>query len=86
LAKLKTVVFACFLRKSNSFRGPGGFCWPIEVTAALLGRMLPSDGRKLVKQNKKGNLGLKVPQNVHFLAGRIFKNCMVSSDFCSSEQ
>jgi hypothetical protein len=27
-----------------------GFCWPIGVTAALLGRLLPSDGHKLVKQ------------------------------------
>jgi hypothetical protein len=47
-----------------------GFCWPIRVTAALLGRLLPSDGHKLVK--KPGNLGPKVPQIVHFLAGRIF--------------
>jgi hypothetical protein len=24
-----------------------GFCWPIRVTAALLGRLLPSNGHKL---------------------------------------
>jgi hypothetical protein len=39
--------FSC---KPNSFRGAGGFCWPIGVTAALLGRVLPSDGHKLVKK------------------------------------
>ena len=39
-----------FSRKPNSFRGPGGFCWLIGVTAALLGRLLPSDGHKLVKK------------------------------------
>jgi hypothetical protein len=39
-----------FPRKTNSFRRPGGFCWPIGVTAALLGRLLPSDGHKLVKK------------------------------------
>jgi hypothetical protein len=31
-------------------RGLGGFSWPIEVTVALLGRLLPSDGHKLVKK------------------------------------
>jgi hypothetical protein len=42
--------FLFFSRKPNSFRGPGGFCWPIGVTAALLGRLLPSDGHKQVKK------------------------------------
>jgi hypothetical protein len=50
LAKNQKLVFLpVFPRKPNSFRGPGGFCWPIGVTVALLGRMLPSDGHKLVK-------------------------------------
>ena len=73
LAKSKKSVFLpVFSRKPNSFRGPGGFCWLIGVTAALLGRLLPSDGHKLVK--KTGNLGPKVPQIVHFLTGRFFLN------------
>jgi hypothetical protein len=42
-----------FSRKPNSFRGLGGFCWPIGVTAALLGRLLPLDGHKLVKKKRK---------------------------------
>ena len=51
LAKSKKSVFLpVFSRKPNSFRGPGGFCWLIGVTAALLGRLLPSDGHKLVKK------------------------------------
>ena len=51
LAKSKKSVFLpVFSRKPNSFRGPGGFCWRIGVTAALLGRLLPSDGHKLVKK------------------------------------
>jgi hypothetical protein len=67
LGKIKIGIFACFFAQTaNSFRDPGGFCWPIGVTAALLGRMLPSDGHKLVKK-KTGNLGPKVPQIVHFL-------------------
>jgi hypothetical protein len=45
----KSVFLPVFSRKPNSFRGPGGFCWPIGVTATLLGRLLPSDGHKLVK-------------------------------------
>jgi hypothetical protein len=53
LAKSKNGIFAFFLRKTNSFRRPGGFCWPIGVTAALLGRLLPSDGHKLVKKIPK---------------------------------
>ena len=60
----KSVFLPDFSRKPNSFSGPGGFCWPIGVTAALLGRLLPLDGHKLV--NKTGNLGPKVPQIVHF--------------------
>jgi hypothetical protein len=68
----KSVFLPVFSRKRNSFRGPGGFCWRIGVTAALLGRLLPSDGHKLVK--KPGNLGPKVPQIVHFLTGRFFLN------------
>ena len=49
--KSKSVFLAVFSRKPNSFRGPGGgLCWPIGVTAALLGRLLPSDGHKLVKK------------------------------------
>ena len=50
-----------FSSKTNSFRRPGGFCWPIGVTAALLGRLLPSDGHKLVK-----NLVTKLLQIVRF--------------------
>jgi hypothetical protein len=50
LAKSKISIFACFSCKPNSFKGPGGFCWRIGVTAALLGRLLPSDGHKLVKK------------------------------------
>ena len=46
----KSVFLPVFSRKPNSFRGPGGFCWLIGVTAALLGRLLPSDGHKLVKK------------------------------------
>jgi hypothetical protein len=50
-SKIKNWYFCLFFRarKTNSFRRPGGFCWPIGVTAALLGRLLPSDGHKLVK-------------------------------------
>ena len=70
--KKKSVFLPVFSRKPNSFRGLGGFCWLIGVTAALLGRLLPSDGHKLVK--KTGNLGPKVPQIVHFLTGRFFLN------------
>ncbi len=52
-SKIKTSVFLpVFLHTPNSFRGPGGFCWRIGVTAALLGRLLPSDGHKLVKNRK----------------------------------
>ena len=69
----KMVFVPVFLRKSNSFRGHGGSCWPIGVTPALLGRMLPAVGHKLVKQ-KHGNLGAKVPQIVHFLTGRVILN------------
>jgi hypothetical protein len=36
--------------KTNSFSCPGGFCWPIGVTVALLRRLLPSDGPELVKK------------------------------------
>ena len=46
----KSVFLPVFSRKPNSFRGPGGFCWRIGVTAALLGRLLPWDGHKLVKK------------------------------------
>mgnify|MGYP000167112738 CR=1 FL=1 len=46
----KSVFLPVFSFKPNSFRGPGGFCWRIGVTAALLGRLLPSDGHKLVKK------------------------------------
>ena len=46
----KSVFLPVFSFKPNSFRGPGGFCWPTGVTAALLGRLLPSDGHKLVKK------------------------------------
>jgi hypothetical protein len=46
----KSVFLPIFSFKPNSFRGPGGFCWPTGVTAALLGRLLPSDGHKLVKK------------------------------------
>jgi hypothetical protein len=46
----KSVFLPVFLQQPNSFRGPGGFCWRIGVTAALLGRLLPSDGHKLVKK------------------------------------
>ena len=48
--KKKSVFLPVFSRNPNSFRGPGGFCWLIGVTAALLGRLLPSDGHKLVKK------------------------------------
>ena len=51
--KKKSVFLPVFSRKPNSFRGPGGFCWLIGVTAALLGRLLPSDGHKLVKKPRK---------------------------------
>jgi hypothetical protein len=51
LSKIKNSVFLpVFFFAPNSFRGPGGFCWPIGVTAALLGRLMPSDGHKLVKK------------------------------------
>jgi hypothetical protein len=40
------------------------------VTTALLGRLLPSDGHKLVKKN--GNLSPKVPQIVHFFDRTVF--------------
>jgi hypothetical protein len=50
IAKSKLVFLLVFSRKPNSFRGAGGFCWPIGVTAALLGRLLRSDGHKLVKK------------------------------------
>ena len=46
----KSVFLPVFSFKPNSFRGPGGSCWRIGVTAALLGRLLPSDGHKLVKK------------------------------------
>jgi hypothetical protein len=46
----KSVFLPVFARKPNSFRGPGGFCWRIGVTAALLGRLLPSDGHQLEKK------------------------------------
>jgi hypothetical protein len=73
-SKIKKSVFLPVLScKPNSFRGPGGLCWRIGVTAALLGRLLPSDGHKLVKK-KNGNSGPKVPQIVHFLTGRFFLN------------
>jgi hypothetical protein len=50
-SKIKNRYFCLFFsRKPNSFRGPGGFCWRIGVTAALLGRLLPSNGHKLVKK------------------------------------
>jgi hypothetical protein len=69
----KTIFLPVFPRKPNSFRGPGGFCWPIGVTAALLGRLLCSDGNKLVLK-KNGNLGPKVPQTVRFWTGGFFFN------------
>jgi hypothetical protein len=54
-AKSKIGIFACFfLCKTNSYSCPGWFCWPIGVTAALLGGLLPSDGPKLVKKKKEG--------------------------------
>ena len=62
-------VFSC---KTDSFRRPSAFYWPIGLTAALLGRLLPSDGHKLV--NKNGNLGPKVPQIVHFLTSPAILN------------
>ena len=59
-----------FSSKTNSFRRPGGFCWPVGVTAALLGRLLPSDGHKLVK--KPGNLVPKLLQIVRFFDFLVF--------------
>ena len=54
MGKIKIGIFTCFfLRRPNTFRGPGGFCWPIGVTAALLGRLLPTAGHKLVKKKRK---------------------------------
>jgi hypothetical protein len=61
LGKIKIGILPVFPRKPNSFMGPGGICWPIGVKAAVLGRMLRSDGHKLVKK-KNGNLGPKVLQ------------------------
>jgi hypothetical protein len=51
-SEIKNGVFCLFSRKANSFRGPGGFCWPIGVTTALSGRLLPSHGHKLVKNSE----------------------------------
>jgi hypothetical protein len=71
LAKSKSVFSPVFPRKINNFRRPaGGVLLPIGVTAALLGRLLPSDGHKLVKE-KHGNLGPKVPQIVRFLTSSV---------------
>jgi hypothetical protein len=72
LGKIKFRVFACFSCKTNSFSYPGWFCWPIGITAALLKRMLPSNGP--FKKNKNGNFGPKVLQIVHFLTGRVILN------------
>jgi hypothetical protein len=70
IAKSKIGIFCQFFRANPTVLGVlMGFCWAIGVTAALFGRLLPSDGHKLVK--KPRNLGPKVPQTVHFLAERI---------------
>ena len=75
-AKAKIGVFACFSCKTDSFRRPGAFCWPIAVIAALWGHVLPLDDHKLVK--KPGNSSPQVLQIVHFSTGRfLFKNRMV---------
>jgi hypothetical protein len=61
--KIKNGVFCLFFRANLTVLGVlvGGFC------------LLPSDGHKLASKKKTGNLGPKVPQIVHFSAGRIFK-------------
>ena len=61
-----------FSRKPNSFRGPRGFCRPIWVTAALLGRLLPSDGHKLVKKTRKFR-PKSAPDRPFFDQSRYFK-------------
>ena len=50
LAKSKIGIFLPVFRAKPTILGVlvGGFCWPIGVTAALLGRLLLSDGHKLV--------------------------------------
>ena len=50
LAKSKSVYFPVFPSKTDSFRCPGWFCWPIGVAAALLGRLKPSESPKPVKK------------------------------------
>jgi hypothetical protein len=75
--KIKSAFSPVFSRKTESFRSTGGFCWPIGVTAALLGRSLPSDGHKLVKT--PGNLGPKVPQIVHFFGRMDFQKIVYPS-------
>jgi hypothetical protein len=52
-AKSKSVFLPMFSRKPNNFRGPGGFCWPIGVTTALLGCVLRSDVHKLVEKKER---------------------------------
>jgi hypothetical protein len=64
-------VFSC---KPNSFTGSGALCWPIGVTAALLGRLLPSDGPKLVNIRKNGHFGPKVLQTAHVLTRCVILN------------
>ena len=68
----ETVFFACFFRKSNSFRSLGGLCWPIGVTTALLERLLPAACHKLEKNPEK--LRLKsAPNRPLFDRPRYFK-------------
>ena len=50
LAKSKSVYFPVFPSKTDSFRCPGWFCWPIGGAAALLGRLKPSESPKPVKK------------------------------------
>jgi hypothetical protein len=54
MGKIKIGVFACFSVQIQQLSScAGGLCWPIGVTTALLGRLLPSDGYKLAKKKER---------------------------------
>jgi hypothetical protein len=78
----KLVFFVHIFRANPTVLGVlVGFCWPIGVTAALLERLLPSDGHKLVLK-KNGNLGPEVLHAAHVLAGRVILNLYHELPFC----
>jgi hypothetical protein len=72
LAKSKIGVLPVFPRKTNSFRRSGG---------VLLAKIVIYI---YIIKKKNWNFGPKVPQIVHFFAGRIFKNLYGGLPFCPS--